>query len=60
MQIEECTVVYFPQLGYLLAIPRTDGVDPQPIPGLEFQVRAGGSFFLDSCVKLCRETSKSK
>lgn len=40
--INECTVVYFPQLGYLLAIPRDrpmTGNDRVDLPGLEFQVR---------------------
>jgi hypothetical protein len=37
--IDECSVVYFPQLGYLLATPREDPSLPPPhIPGLEFQV----------------------
>jgi DNA mismatch repair protein MSH5 len=37
--INECTVVYFPQLGYLLAIPRDSLADKPPsLPGLEFQV----------------------
>lgn len=37
-QIDECTVVYFPQLGYLLAIPRDNPDDPPlRVPGLQFQ-----------------------
>lgn len=65
-RVEQCSVVYFPQLGYSVAIPREtarfDGVDVQDAFGPTFQYQVGPLRVAARFVRLtqCRRSSRRR
>nr|XP_006811330.1 PREDICTED: mutS protein homolog 5-like [Saccoglossus kowalevskii] len=58
--IKECNVIYLPQLGYLLAIPRTPDMKEEQhfhIDGLEFMVRISSVGMMSKLLMYDHETS---
>lgn len=49
--IEECSMLYMPHLGYLLAVKAWDGMGArEELPGLKFMVRLYTYFFNDEII----------